>query len=51
MKKHVPALALAFVIAFAWMHLAAQAQQAAKMPRLGWLQTAPSGNPFYQSFL
>jgi putative tryptophan/tyrosine transport system substrate-binding protein len=43
-------LALPFVIGIALTPLAASAQQAENLPRLGWLQTAPSASPFYESF-
>ncbi|MBR1092635.1 ABC transporter substrate-binding protein [Bradyrhizobium manausense] len=44
---------MAAAIAFVWcvMPVAGEAQQAAKMYRLAWLQTAPSSNPIYRDFL
>jgi putative ABC transport system substrate-binding protein len=48
MKTRVLFLALVFAIGIT--PSAAGAQQAEKMPRLGWLQTAPPTSPFYESF-
>ena len=36
MKRHALAVALSVAISVAWMSLAAKAQQAEKVPRLGW---------------
>jgi hypothetical protein len=38
MKRHALAVALSVAISVAWMSLAAKAQQAEKVPRLGWEQ-------------
>jgi putative tryptophan/tyrosine transport system substrate-binding protein len=50
MQTRVLFLALAFAIGIALTPPAARTQQAEKLPRLGWLQTAPSASPFYETF-
>jgi len=43
-------LPLSLVFGFAWLPLAADAQQAAKLPRLGWLANNSPTFPPYESF-
>jgi len=49
MKRNMFALALGLVLS-AWILQAARAQQAEKIPRIGWLQGAASTNPIYEGF-
>jgi putative ABC transport system substrate-binding protein len=43
-------LPLSLVFGFAWLPLAADAQQATKVPRLGWLANNSPTFPFYEGF-
>jgi putative tryptophan/tyrosine transport system substrate-binding protein len=48
MKRHALVVALSVAIGIAWMSLAAKAQQAEKVPRLGWEQGDVSTRPYYE---
>jgi putative tryptophan/tyrosine transport system substrate-binding protein len=48
MKRHALAVALSVAIGIVWMSLAAKAQQAEKVPRLGWEQGDFSTAPYYE---
>jgi putative ABC transport system substrate-binding protein len=50
-NRALPILAAALGLACCLASVAADAQQAPKMVRLGWLQTAPSSFPIYRDFI
>jgi len=50
MKKHTRLLRLALGFGLVWLPLATNAQQAEKLPRLGWLGNYAATLPIYEGF-